>query len=58
MMVGSYFFLSHKSDWNHLSIYTNMVEYHEKKFLNNEGGDLPEKLEALEKYVDELEQQL
>ena len=58
MMVGSYFYLARKSDWNHLSIYQSMVKYHENKILRSEGEDLYEKVDMLEEYVKDLEYQL
>ena len=57
MMVGSYYYLSTKSDWEYSSIYDFFYDRYETSICAAEGLDL-EKVKELEKYVERIDWQI
>ena len=57
MMVGSYYYLSTKSDWEYSSIYDFFHDRYETSICAAEGLDL-EKVKELEKYVERIDWQI
>ena len=56
-MLGSYYYLGTKSDWVYTSVYENMFNRQKAKILASEGFDV-ERVDAMEEYVDKLEQSI
>jgi hypothetical protein len=54
MMVGSYFFLLKKSDWEYTGVYDMFYQQALSKIAAKQNFDL-EKLEALRTYVSHIE---
>ena len=57
MMVGSYYYLATKSDWDYSSIYEFFYNRYETSMCAAEGLDL-EQLKELERYVERIEWQI
>ena len=57
MMVGSYYYLATRGDWVYTSVYGHMFNRAKGQIMQNAGFD-EERLEAMEKYIDELEYNL
>jgi hypothetical protein len=55
-MLGSYFYLFSKSDWVYTSVYENMQIYYQNKFkAKHANSDYFERVETMEKYIEDLE---
>ena len=57
MMVGSYWYIATKGDWEYTSIYDHLYGRFEKQLCAAEGLDM-DKVAELERYVDRIERQM
>ena len=54
MMVGSWYYIGTKSDWEYSSVYDYLYSRFERQICASEGFDLKQ-VEELEKYVARIE---
>ena len=57
MMVGSYWYLATRGDWDYPSIYEQMYARFERQLCESHGVDM-EHVEEMERYVERIETQM
>ena len=58
MMVGSFYYLLHRSDWVYTSVYDAAVNAAKDKQLKQRQPDLLDRVQAMEDYFNNLEEQI
>jgi len=53
-MVGSFFYLATRSDWDYTTVYSTLQNRYLRKITQSEGFNM-DKLDALKDYVERLE---
>ena len=57
LMVGSFFYLATRSDWDYTTVYSTLQNRYLRKITQSEGFNM-DKLTALQDYVERLEFQI